>query len=139
MVRCTGIALSGLGERPLEPLGQHFLLVKHPPPLLGISLLLGQNLTSQIAHSCVGVLEEPVELPPAPAGDVQTTVKEAVDIALALPVLPFLMGQARALAAKVATMVASGEALVRPPAPAAPAEMTAPLAEHTILRARPPR
>lgn len=125
VVGCPGAGLPGLGARALEPLAQDFILVTHLAPLLGISLLLGQDPPSQVPHPRIRVLEEPVELRPAPARDVEAVVQEALDVALALPVLALLRGQVRAIATEVAGMVAAGEALVRPPAPAAPAEMTA--------------
>jgi hypothetical protein len=106
------------------------LLVTHPASLLGISLLLGQDPSSQVPHPCVGVLEEPVELRPTFARDEEAVVQEAFDVALALAVLELFRGKARAIAAEVAGMVAAGEALARPPAPAAPAVMTPLLTGH---------
>ena len=122
--------LPGLGECTLERLTQDLVLVSHPDPLLGVAPLLGQDPPSQVPHPRIRVLEEPAELRPASARDVEAVVQEALDVALALPVLALLRGQVRALAAEVAGMVAAGEPLVRPHAPAAPAEMAALLAGH---------
>jgi len=63
-------------------------------------------------------------------------MQEALDVALALPVLALLRGKVRALAAQVSAMVAAGEPLVRTHAPAAPAEVTVLSAGHADLPVR---
>lgn len=91
----------------------------------------------QLTHPRTRVVKEAAELRPAAAGDVEAAVQEALEVALALPVLALLGGQARAVAAQVSRMVAAGEPLVRKDALAAPAEMTAPSAGHGNLLGRP--
>lgn len=110
-------------RKRLEPLGLEFFLVTHLAQLLRLSLLLGQDTPSQVPQARIRMLAERVELRPTSARNVEAVVQEPLDVERALAVLALLHRQTRAIATEVSGVVAAGEALARPPAPAAPAEM----------------